>query len=78
MRLGVDASRSTVDFGDLDDRLWTIGGNVVLDTRGDPAFPGNAVLLGGRMVGAERASTATASTVTPPTRAATSASSASP
>lgn len=46
VRVGVDASRSSVDFGRLDDRLWTCGANVVLDTRGDPAFPGNAVVLG--------------------------------
>jgi hypothetical protein len=46
VRVGVDASRSSVDFGQIDDRLWTFGTNVVLDTRGDPAFPGNAVLFG--------------------------------
>jgi outer membrane protein assembly factor BamA len=45
VRLGVDGSRSTISFGDLDDRLTTIGGNVAFDTRGDPAFPSNAVLL---------------------------------
>jgi outer membrane protein assembly factor BamA len=45
VRLGLDASRATISFGDLDDRLTTVGGNVALDTRGDPAFPGNAVLL---------------------------------
>ena len=47
VRLGVDAARSSVDFGQLDDRIWTFGTNVVLDTRGDPAFPGNAIVLGG-------------------------------
>jgi hypothetical protein len=47
VRLGVDASRSSVDFGQLDDRIWTLGTNAALDTRGDPAFPGNAVYLGG-------------------------------
>jgi outer membrane protein assembly factor BamA len=46
VRVGVDATRSSVDFGQLDDRLWTFGTDAVLDTRGDPAFPGNAVLLG--------------------------------
>jgi hypothetical protein len=46
VRIGVDASRSSVDFGDIDDRIWTFGTDAVLDTRGDPAFPGNAVLLG--------------------------------
>ena len=44
-RLGADASRSTISFGDLDDRLTTVGADAALDTRGDPAFPGNAVLL---------------------------------
>jgi outer membrane protein assembly factor BamA len=47
VRLGVDAARSSVRFGPLDDRLWTVGANAVLDTRSDPAFPRNAVLLGG-------------------------------
>ena len=46
VRIGVDASRSSVDFGDIGDRIWTFGTDAVLDTRGDPAFPGNAVLLG--------------------------------
>jgi hypothetical protein len=45
VRLGIDGSRSTISFGDLDDRLTTVGGNVALDTRGDPAFPSNAILL---------------------------------
>jgi outer membrane protein assembly factor BamA len=45
---GVQASRANVDFGVLDDNLWTIGADVALDTRGDPGFPGNAVyVLGG-------------------------------
>ena len=46
VRTGVDTSQSTVEFGQTDDRLWTVGANVALDTRGDPAFPRNAVLLG--------------------------------
>jgi hypothetical protein len=46
VRLGVDAARSSVSFGQIDDDIWTFGTNAVLDTRGDPAFPGNAVLLG--------------------------------
>jgi surface antigen Omp85-like protein len=45
LRTGVEASHSTISFADLDDRLWTIGTSVTLDTRLDPAFPGNAVLL---------------------------------
>jgi hypothetical protein len=47
LRVGLDGARSSVSFGTLDDQIWTVGTNVVLDTRGDPAFPGNAVLLGG-------------------------------
>ena len=47
VRLGLDAARSSVEFGALDDRIWTLGTNAALDTRGDPAFPGNAMLLGG-------------------------------
>jgi hypothetical protein len=47
VRLGVEGTRSSVDFGQIDDRLWTFGANGVIDTRGDPAFPGNAVVLGG-------------------------------
>ena len=45
-RAGVDTSQSTVEFGTLDDRLWTLGAKVAVDTRGDPAFPRNAVYLG--------------------------------
>ena len=45
VRAGAEASRASVDFGDRDDRVWTAGGDVVLDTRGNPAFPANAVLL---------------------------------
>ena len=51
VRAGVDTSHSTVEFGQLDDRLWTIGANVALDTRGDPAFPRNAVMLGAGWTG---------------------------
>lgn len=46
-RTGVEATRSSVSFGQLDDSLWTIGADAALDTRSDPAFPGNAVVLGG-------------------------------
>jgi len=46
VRVGLDASRSSVEFGTQNDDIWTIGTNVMLDTRGDPAFPGNAVVLG--------------------------------
>jgi hypothetical protein len=51
VRTGVETSLSTVEFGDFDDRLWTLGVNAALDTRGDPAFPRNAVLLGAGWTG---------------------------
>jgi outer membrane protein assembly factor BamA len=34
---------SDVRFGEVDDRFKTVGGDVVLDTRRDPAFPRNAL-----------------------------------
>jgi hypothetical protein len=44
----VEASHATIEFGALDDKMWTIGADTALDTRGNPSFPGNAVyLLGG-------------------------------
>jgi hypothetical protein len=46
LRVGVDGSRSSVDFGTLNDDIWTFGTNAALDTRRDPAFPSNAVYLG--------------------------------
>jgi len=45
-RVGADASRSSVEFGDVNDDIWTFGTNAALDTRRDPAFPRNAVYLG--------------------------------
>ena len=51
VRTGVETSQSTVEFGPTNDRLWTIGANVALDTRGDPAFPRNAVMLGASWTG---------------------------
>jgi outer membrane protein assembly factor BamA len=45
-RVGLDASRSSVEFGELNDETWTVGTNAALDTRRDPSFPGNAVYLG--------------------------------
>ncbi len=45
---GAEATRASVDFGTLDDRLWTVGADAALDTRGNPAYPANAVYLGGR------------------------------
>jgi hypothetical protein len=46
IRTGVRTSWSTVEFGAIDDDLRTFGADVALDTRGDPAFPRNAVVLG--------------------------------
>lgn len=51
LRLSADASRANVRFADLDDRLWTVGTNVAVDTRGNPAFPRNAVYLGAGWTG---------------------------
>ena len=77
IRIGVDATRSSVSFGSLDDRLWTFGTNAVLDTRRDPAFPGNAVLWApdGRQLMSMDSS---GSIATRPTRAATCGSLAKP
>jgi outer membrane protein assembly factor BamA len=46
VRVGVDGSRSSVEFGTLNDEIWTVGTNAGFDTRRDPAFPSNAVYLG--------------------------------
>jgi hypothetical protein len=40
-----------VEFGELDDRLWMLGANIALDTRGDPAFPRNAIMVGAGWTG---------------------------
>ncbi len=45
LRTGIEGSTASVDFDALDDRLSTIGADVALDTRADPAFPRNAVYL---------------------------------
>ncbi len=47
LRTGVDVSAGSVTFGALDDRPWSLGASAALDTRHDPAFPSNAVVLGG-------------------------------
>ena len=47
VRTGLRTSQATVAFGTLADRLWTIGADVALDTRGDPSFPRNALYVGG-------------------------------
>jgi outer membrane protein assembly factor BamA len=46
VRVGVDASKSSVSFGEIDDDVWTVGANAAVDTRSNPIFPGNAVYLG--------------------------------
>ena len=46
VRAGIATSQGTVAFDQLDDRTWTLGADAALDTRGDPAFPRNAVYLG--------------------------------
>jgi hypothetical protein len=51
LRAGVDASRSTISFGILDDDLWTIGTSLGVDTRVDPAFPANALFVTGGWTG---------------------------
>jgi hypothetical protein len=44
---GVEATRANVRFGPFPSRdQWTLGTDVALDTRGDPAFPRNAVYAG--------------------------------
>jgi outer membrane protein assembly factor BamA len=43
LRFGVGGRSDDVKFGDLNDRLSRIGGDVTVDTRVDPAFPRNAV-----------------------------------
>ena len=45
IRVGVDASRATISFAEIDDRLTTFGTNVALDTRGSPSYPSNAVYV---------------------------------
>jgi outer membrane protein assembly factor BamA len=42
-RLGGQARLSDVRFGEVDDRLRTLGVEATLDTRRDPAFPRNAI-----------------------------------
>ncbi len=45
LRVGVEVGRASVEFGDAERVQRTVGLDATLDTRGDPAFPGNAVLL---------------------------------
>jgi hypothetical protein len=57
LRASVEATRATVSFGALDDRLWTLGTSLALDTRLDPAFPADAVYLAGGWTGLHFTST---------------------
>lgn len=51
LRAGVEATRGTIGFDAFDDRLWTVGTSLALDTRLDPAFPAQAVYLSGGWTG---------------------------
>jgi hypothetical protein len=45
--VGAETTRAEVDFGPLPSMdQWTIGADAALDTRGNPAFPANAVYFG--------------------------------
>ncbi|MBA3297455.1 MAG: BamA/TamA family outer membrane protein [Acidobacteria bacterium] len=44
---GIETSRASIRFADLDDTMWTVSADAALDTRANPAFPSNAVYLGG-------------------------------
>jgi len=46
LRLGAQASNSSIDFGGMDEHLWTVGADALVDSRADPNFPRNAFLLG--------------------------------
>jgi outer membrane protein assembly factor BamA len=46
LTLGADAGRTNITFADTDGHFWTSGADVTFDTRSDPAFPSDAVLLG--------------------------------
>ncbi|HEX8028473.1 MAG TPA: BamA/TamA family outer membrane protein [Vicinamibacterales bacterium] len=43
LRFGLGGRQEDVQFGDLDDTVSRVNGDVTLDTRVDPAFPRNAV-----------------------------------
>jgi outer membrane protein assembly factor BamA len=47
IRLGVEASRASVEFDPLDERLSTVGIDGAVDTRNDPGFPRTGVLASG-------------------------------
>jgi len=45
VRLGSTAAWDRVTFGAINEDVWTVGADVALDTRIDPAYPRNAVWL---------------------------------
>ncbi|HEY7055474.1 MAG TPA: BamA/TamA family outer membrane protein, partial [Vicinamibacterales bacterium] len=45
LTVGGDMSRTDISFGGADDQFWTGGADVAFDTRRDPSFPSDAVLL---------------------------------
>jgi hypothetical protein len=47
LRLGAHGGWTDVDFGGLEDRFATLGADLVLDTRANPAYPRNAAFLRG-------------------------------
>ena len=44
---GADMSHTDISFGGADDHFWTTGADLALDTRRDPAFPSDAIFVGG-------------------------------
>ncbi len=44
LTLGADIGRTDLTFEPLQERFWTTGADVTLDTRRDPAYPSDAVL----------------------------------
>jgi outer membrane protein assembly factor BamA len=46
LTMGADVGRTSITFAGSDGHFWTSGADAALDTRGDPAFPSDAVLLG--------------------------------
>ena len=76
LRHGVAGVAQPVDFGGLDDRLWTLGADAALDTRADPNFRATPSCSAPDGPACTSAARPTESIATPPTRAATSASSA--
>jgi len=51
LTLGGEADRTDVTFGGIPDSIWRTGADVQLDTRNDPAYPLDSVLLRARWAG---------------------------